>query len=111
MSSELNGFDKTRQPNGEIIYTDRTTGREAKFYTAQCIHCGLMWIVQPGSGRKRGYCMNCRGMLCGDQVCMTHCRHVEGMLEDSEKKQNIQKLEDEKKADEILKKNPGLYIM
>ncbi len=33
--------------------------------TLQCVHCGGQWIPKPGSGRVRGFCMNCNGPICG----------------------------------------------
>jgi hypothetical protein len=34
-----------------------------------CKHCGYMWQYAPGSGRIRGFCMNCNGFLCGRRWC------------------------------------------
>jgi len=82
--SELNGFDKRRQPNGEITFYN-SDGSYTKFYTAQCVHCGLFWTVVPGSGRTRGFCYGCNGMLCGGYFCMTNCEYVEKMFERQEK--------------------------
>ena len=33
--------------------------------TAQCQHCGAHFPITPGSGRVRGWCMNCNGPVCG----------------------------------------------
>ncbi len=41
--------------------------------TLQCVHCQKHWIVEPGSGRQRGWCLKCNGPLCGAQKCMTEC--------------------------------------
>jgi hypothetical protein len=35
----------------------------------QCVHCGGHYIPRPGSGIKRGYCLNCQGPLCGGPRC------------------------------------------
>lgn len=42
-----------------------------------CIHCGYTWAWQPGSGRIRGWCMTCNGLLCGRKFCREQvpCRH------------------------------------
>lgn len=41
-----------------------------------CIHCGYVWTWQPGSGRQRGWCMKCNGLLCGRRVCRARpCQH------------------------------------
>jgi hypothetical protein len=52
------------QPTG-LIFID---GREVAD-TLTCVHCDLTWIRQPGSGRKRGWCMNCGGVTCGKREC------------------------------------------
>jgi len=33
--------------------------------TLQCVHCGHHWVSLKGSGRKRGFCLNCMGPVCG----------------------------------------------
>lgn len=38
--------------------------------TYQCVHCGGHWEGRPGSGRTRGWCMQCNGPVCGP-VCST----------------------------------------
>ena len=30
-----------------------------------CVHCGRHWLFERGSGRARGWCMNCGGFTCG----------------------------------------------
>lgn len=30
-----------------------------------CVHCGGQFPHQPGSGKIRGFCMNCNGPVCG----------------------------------------------
>lgn len=37
--------------------------------TLQCVHCSAHWASQPGSGIKRGWCLNCKGPLCGSELC------------------------------------------
>ena len=37
--------------------------------TLQCVHCDGHWVVDPGSGRQRGWCMNCGGPHCGAKGC------------------------------------------
>lgn len=111
MASEINGFDKHRQPNGEITFFN-ADGSETKFYTAQCVHCGLMWTVLPGSGRLRGYCTKCPGTLCGDYSCMTKCVYMEKWLETIEgKASKAQHDENQKIADEIQRKNPNIPLL
>lgn len=40
--------------------------------TMQCVHCGMHWECKPGSKRKRGFCVACRGATCGKERCDIH---------------------------------------
>ena len=51
--------------------------------TLMCVHCGGHWIPQAGSGKTRGYCMNCAGPVCGP--CCAACVPTEQYLENLEK--------------------------
>lgn len=51
--------------------------------TVQCKHCGRHWIWIPGSGRRRGWCMNCNGFTCGSDLCDV-CVPNEQLLENIE---------------------------
>jgi hypothetical protein len=53
------------RPSGHLITTPLDGGPETVQDTVQCVHCGGHWIVQPGSGKIRGYCGNCAGPICG----------------------------------------------
>ena len=39
--------------------------------TLQCCHCNKHFIVEKGSGNRRGFCMHCMGPTCGDYLCDT----------------------------------------
>ncbi len=58
-----------RRPSGE--FTEHTLDgrltREGQ--TLQCVHCGLTWVIEPGSGRQRGFCFRCSGPTCGSGPC------------------------------------------
>jgi len=47
--------------------------------TRQCCHCGSHWVHEVGSGKIRGYCMNCGGHVCGPQcaACVPYERQIE----------------------------------
>lgn len=47
--------------------------------TLRCVHCGGHWIMQPGSGRVRGFCTRCMGVVCGMRQCFS-CVPEEQML-------------------------------
>ena len=48
--------------------------------SVQCVHCGAHITIEPGSGRERGFCMNCMGVVCGHQNCW-ECVPEELMLQ------------------------------
>lgn len=37
--------------------------------TVSCCHCGYTWVFQPGSGRRRGFCLRCNHITCGRECC------------------------------------------
>lgn len=49
--------------------------------TRQCVHCGSHERIVSGSGKKRGFCVNCTGFLCGKAECMNNCIPFEARLE------------------------------
>lgn len=51
-------------PHGHVIIDGREVGD-----TCQCVHCGAHWLWIKGSGRKRGWCINCQGFTCGTRAC------------------------------------------
>lgn len=55
------------KPKGNIIGFG--PGRAYEADTLQCVHCQAHWVVQPGSGRKRGFCVRCMGPTCGHPQC------------------------------------------
>lgn len=65
---------------GVIISTPIDGGPPSHTDLVQCIHCQRVWLWQPGSGRKRGFCTNCNGITCGCKRCDT-CVHAEKQLE------------------------------
>ncbi len=56
------GYMSMTDPDGKILEAD----------TLQCVHCQAHWRVEPGSGKKRGFCMRCNGPICGPKcaVCV-----------------------------------------
>ena len=50
-----------------------------------CVHCQMHWIIQPGSGMERGFCLNCNGPTCGKQHCETNCVPWERAIENKER--------------------------
>lgn len=69
--------------HGLIIINDPGADKpilEAK--TLQCCHCGGHWVSQPGSGKVRGFCMNCNGPVCGPKCA--ECVPLEKWLDEVE---------------------------
>lgn len=73
-----------KREHGFGTYRDRDTGKvTAEYRGLQCVHCGMHWLVVPGSGIRRGWCMNCNGPECGKDECF-HCVHWHQRLENIE---------------------------
>lgn len=70
-------FRVTARKSAGYISIVEPDKRPLEFDTLQCVHCGGHWRVQPGSGRKRGYCMRCNGVTCGQEECETKCEPEE----------------------------------
>ena len=73
-------------PSGEPIRQEDLGIQRSEFGvvegdTVMCVHCGMHWGIQPGSGMKRGFCGNCAGLTCGKRPCETECVPFEKALE------------------------------
>lgn len=69
---------------GLAIFLDPGADRPVlEIATAQCCHCGGHFPIQPGSGRIRGFCMNCNGPVCGPGC--EACVPTDLLLENMEK--------------------------
>jgi len=69
-----------------VVVTATASGRVVEADTLQCVHCGMHWIVEPGSGRRRGWCTKCNGPLChSKELCTVMCYPLEKRLDDVEK--------------------------
>lgn len=87
----MSGLDKApaylkhsvRHPKGYFIITG-PAGLCDEGETLQCVHCGMHWKVEPGSGRKRGFCLQCGGPTCGKKECEIKCLPFEKAMEQAE---------------------------
>ena len=68
-----------KKPKGAFLVDGRHVSD-----TAQCVHCSAQWEVIVGSGRRRGWCTKCNGMVCGSPNC-DWCIPTEARLEAWEK--------------------------
>ena len=71
----------TLRPQGWLFGTF-PDGRTVEFETVQCVHCGGAFVLQPGSGKIRGWCHNCNGFVCGPGCAA--CVPTEQLLENLE---------------------------
>lgn len=58
---------------GEGAFVDVFTGKRSEHQTLMCAHCQMHWMVRPGSGTSRGFCMRCNAPTCGKQKCFDRC--------------------------------------
>lgn len=76
------GRNGKRGPAGHIIVT-APDSQPVELETRQCRHCGKHWLYQPGSGKRRGFCLKCMGLTCGEPEC-DPCVPYEARIELSE---------------------------
>lgn len=72
----------TLRPHG-WLYTVGPSGEQSEHETHQCVHCGGHFVMVRGSGKLRGYCSRCDGLVCGPGCA--DCVPVEVLLENIEK--------------------------
>jgi len=77
-----------RRPAGYFIATG-PAGTEDEGETLSCVHCQMHWRVEPGSGRKRGFCLRCNGPTCGKETCESGCVPFEKALEQAERREAL----------------------
>jgi len=77
-----------RRAKGYVLITG-PDGLTDEGETLQCVHCGMHWRVQPGSGRKRGFCLRCDGPTCGKPACEARCVPFERAIEEMEGRQAL----------------------
>lgn len=68
-------------PDGWISITDPDSARPVEMDTRQCVHCSGHWVVQPGSGKTRGFCFRCDGPICGP-AC-SECRPINRRIDEA----------------------------
>lgn len=56
--------------DGYIVVVDEKGMLE--FDTHQCPHCGLHFIIEPGSGKWRSFCTLCNAPTCNKASCFEH---------------------------------------
>ena len=71
--------DRRAKGFGEITWLD--TGKVEQHQTLMCAHCQMHWMVRPGSGINRGFCVRCAAPTCGKQRCFDRCDPWEKRVE------------------------------
>ena len=73
---------KTPKIAGHVWITPEF-GPVIEYDTMMCAHCQMHFTVIPGSGRRRGFCMRCGHVTCGQAKCDA-CVPFEQWLENVE---------------------------
>lgn len=73
------GNHSSLRPDGYFEIHDPDAKRIVSGETLQCVHCGAHWVIQPGSGKIRGFCLRCNGPICGPGCAA--CVPIERQLE------------------------------
>ena len=73
-----------RRTSGYSVLAEDFSSTERE--TLSCVHCQMIWAVQPGSGHNRGFCFLCNGPTCGKQNCVESCTPWEKQIEEIEAK-------------------------
>ena len=68
---------------GVLVSRAYDGGPEQHHDLITCCHCGRSWVYHRGSGRRRGWCMNCNSVTCGSNACDV-CVPVRQLLDNME---------------------------
>ena len=63
-------------------------GKIVEMDSLQCCHCNCHYHVQPGSGKRRGFCLLCMDVTCGKEACLP-CVPFERKLEAQERREKL----------------------
>jgi hypothetical protein len=77
----------TRKAHGYATWS-LPDGKQVEKDTLQCCHCGGHFYVTPGSGQKRGWCMNCNAPTCGNKECC-ECIPLMKKIENQERRNKL----------------------
>lgn len=65
---------------GHALILGKDRRKEDEQDWMMCAHCSFGWKVEPGSGRRRGWCNQCAGPLCNrGKWCWKPCAFMEKM--------------------------------
>ena len=97
---------KGYKPNGYFVTYDKH-GNKIEGETRQCAHCQASWVYIPDTEKetskyfsvipqflkrkkiKRGFCINCQGLLCGKKECMISCAPFHSLALEMDKKYKL----------------------
>ena len=69
-----------RREDGAILFDGQQVGS-----TFMCRHCNGHFLVERGSGKKRGWCTRCGGPTCGTAKCGA-CKPFQVWIDEVERK-------------------------
>jgi hypothetical protein len=78
-----------RKAMGYIALSDPDLPNIVERETVMCVHCQMHWQIEPGSGKERGFCINCGGPTCGKEACETMCVPFMQAIEEMERRQKL----------------------
>lgn len=80
------------KPSSYFSTFDPKLNKKIEGETRMCAHCQMKWLYKMGSGKRRGFCKRCNGLLCGKDLCMRYCIPYIDKIEAIEKGQNLTEL-------------------
>jgi hypothetical protein len=70
LQREYGDAEHVAKPDGVIF----VNGQEVAS-TLMCCHCGTHYIPRKGSGIRRGFCLKCMQVTCGNPLCV-ECKPI-----------------------------------
>lgn len=80
-----------RRAKGLGAFIDTDTGKASEHQTLMCAHCQMHWMVRPGSGISRGFCIRCAAPTCGKKKCFERCDPWEARIERMEARGSLER--------------------
>jgi hypothetical protein len=63
-------YIKERSKNrGTLLFMPYDSDKVEEWNTITCCHCNHSFIIKPGSGKERGWCVMCNASTCGEPGC------------------------------------------
>ena len=85
----MNYIKERSKGKGVLLFSPHDSDKDQGQHTITCCHCNHVFIIQPGSGKERGWCFMCGASTCGDRRCspaLNGCAPFEKKLEAYERR-------------------------